>query len=77
MSDWYTSTGSTLILHARYKLGDSFVYVSLEKAQSQIEADSSALDAAIEQLKSKADDCEKNMSELKVHLKNKFKVCGL
>lgn len=48
--------------------------ISLEKAQEQIEADGESLDSAIEELKSAADDCEKNMSELKVHLKSKFKV---
>ncbi|TIB80890.1 Prefoldin, subunit 4 [Wallemia mellicola] len=56
-----------------YKLGDAFVSISLEKAQEQIEADVESLDSAIEELKSAADDCEKNMSELKVHLKSKFK----
>ncbi|TIC44371.1 Prefoldin, subunit 4 [Wallemia mellicola] len=56
-----------------YKLGDAFVSISLEKAQEQIEADGESLDSAIEELKSAADDCEKNMSELKVHLKSKFK----
>ncbi|TIB32498.1 hypothetical protein E3P77_01159, partial [Wallemia ichthyophaga] len=56
-----------------YKLGDSFVYISLEKAQSQIEADCNALDAIIDGLKSRAEDCERSMSELKVHLKSKFK----
>lgn len=48
--------------------------ISLEKAQEQIEADGESLDSAIEELKGAADDCEKNMSELKVHLKSKFKV---
>lgn len=46
----------------------------LERAQQQVESDMNTLDDSIQVLKGKAEEYERIMSELKVHLKNKFKV---
>jgi prefoldin subunit 4 len=52
----------------QYKLGEAFFTLSLPAAKKQLRADIKRYDADIGELKSKAEECEGGMKELKVQL---------
>lgn len=51
-----------------YKLGETFFYLSLPSARKQLKADMRRYESEIDVLRAKAEDCESQMKELKVHL---------
>lgn len=53
-------------------MGDAFVHISLSAAQKQLEHDQESLDKEIADLRSRIDECETTMKELKVQLYGKF-----
>jgi prefoldin subunit 4 len=56
----------------RYKIGDAFVHMPLEKALERISADSEKVQADIDDLKSQMDVVHGQMEELKKALYGKF-----
>ncbi|CAM0141016.1 hypothetical protein VKS41_007731 [Umbelopsis sp. WA50703] len=56
----------------RYKIGDAFVHMPLEKALERITTDSEKVSADLEDLKSQMDNVQDQMAELKKALYGKF-----
>lgn len=56
----------------RYKLADSFVSITQQRALEYISKDTERLDLEIDQLKATVDQCEEEMKKLKVVLYGKF-----
>ncbi|KAI8583766.1 hypothetical protein K450DRAFT_219900 [Umbelopsis ramanniana AG] len=56
----------------RYKIGDAFVHMPLDKALERITSDSEKVQADIDDLKSQMDDVHGQMEELKKALYSKF-----
>lgn len=51
-----------------YKIGETFFHLTLSKAQSRLEKDSSSIDAKLEGLEKKKVECENGMGDLKIKL---------
>jgi prefoldin subunit 4 len=60
------------LLLASYKIGEAFMHIPHARAIKRLEKDQSALDTQMESLSSRAEDCEKEMAELKKVLYAKF-----
>lgn len=56
----------------RYKIGDAFVHMPLDKALERITSDSEKVSADVEELKSQMDNVQDQMTELKKALYGKF-----
>ncbi|KAJ2958536.1 hypothetical protein NQZ79_g5893 [Umbelopsis isabellina] len=56
----------------RYKIGDAFVHMPLEKALERITSDSEKVSADLQELKSQMDNVQDQMTELKKALYGKF-----
>lgn len=56
----------------QYKIGDSFVFVSVSRAIEMIEKENEALDSKIESLSEKISDIDSELALLKAHLYGKF-----
>jgi prefoldin subunit 4 len=56
----------------RYKIGDAFVHMPLDKALERITGDSEKVQADLDDLKSQMDDVHGQMEELKKALYSKF-----
>jgi prefoldin subunit 4 len=56
----------------RYKIGDAFVHMPLDKALERISTDSEKVQADLDDLKSQMDGVQDQMTELKKHLYGKF-----
>ncbi|KAG2178893.1 hypothetical protein INT43_001740 [Umbelopsis isabellina] len=56
----------------RYKIGDAFVHMPLDKALERITSDSEKVSADLEELKSQMDNVQDQMAELKKALYGKF-----
>jgi prefoldin subunit 4 len=59
-------------LPLRYRVGDAFLHVALDKAQDLLTQDQETLDAERQKVRDSAEDCEKTMKELKIALYAKF-----
>ncbi len=57
-----------------YKLGEAFFYLPLKDARRQLKGDIRRYDAEIEGLRTRAEECEKGMKELKVLLYVKLAI---
>lgn len=55
-----------------FKVGDAFVYVTLERATEMLEAEQKRLDAETDEAEAKVRTCEETMKKLKVDLYAKF-----
>ncbi|KAI0829853.1 Prefoldin subunit 4 [Trametes gibbosa] len=55
-----------------YRIGEAFVHMSHPRAVKRLEKDLAALNAELEKRSSSAEECEKQMKELKVILYAKF-----
>ncbi|ODN80815.1 hypothetical protein L202_02965 [Cryptococcus amylolentus CBS 6039] len=55
-----------------YKIGESFFHLPLRDARRQLKKDMKRYETDIEGLEARAEECEKGMKELKVHLYAKF-----
>lgn len=56
----------------QYKMGDSFVFVSVSRAVEMIEKENEVLDGKIENLSEKISDIDSELASLKAHLYGKF-----
>lgn len=56
----------------RYRVGDVFVHLPLEKAQERLQKDQERVDGELSKLQDVVDDCEKKMKDLKIVLYGKF-----
>lgn len=56
----------------RYKVGEAFLHMPLPRALKRLEKDQSSIDTQVSVLANSAEDCEKQMKELKVALYAKF-----
>ena len=56
----------------QYKLGDVFVFITVEKALQRIESDNSTLSNKMESLESEIDSIDSQLNELKASLYSKF-----
>lgn len=61
-----------LIYWLRYKIGEAFLHMPHPKALKHLEKDQGELDKRLGALTASAEDCEKQMKELKVTLYAKF-----
>ncbi|KAJ7282905.1 Prefoldin subunit 4 [Mycena rebaudengoi] len=55
-----------------YKVGEAFLHMPLPRALKRLEKDQSSIDTQVSVLANSAEDCEKQMKELKVALYAKF-----
>ncbi|KAG7098463.1 hypothetical protein E1B28_000409 [Marasmius oreades] len=55
-----------------YKIGEAFLHMSHTKALGRLEQDQSEIDSRVSSLSDQADECEKEMKQLKVTLYAKF-----
>ncbi|KAF9264172.1 Prefoldin, subunit 4 [Marasmius fiardii PR-910] len=55
-----------------YKIGEAFLHMSQPKALKHLEQDQSDIDSRLSSLSDQADECEKEMKQLKVTLYAKF-----
>jgi prefoldin subunit 4 len=55
-----------------YRIGEAFLHLSHVKALKRLESDQENIDSQVAILSSAADDCEKEMKQLKVQLYAKF-----
>lgn len=55
-----------------YKIGESFVHLSHAKAMKRLQSDQEEIDSQVSNLSSAADECDRDMKELKVQLYAKF-----
>ena len=56
----------------RYRVGEAFVHLPLEKAQERLTVDQERVQAELSGLQHAADDCRSVMQDLKLHLYSKF-----
>lgn len=56
----------------QYKIGDSFVFVSVTQAVEKIEAENEVLDAKVEELSEQISKIDSQLALLKAHLYGKF-----
>jgi prefoldin subunit 4 len=56
----------------RYRIGEAFVHLPLEKAQVRLAADQERVQAELSRLQDALDACKSAMQDLKVHLYSKF-----
>ncbi|ELU42516.1 prefoldin subunit domain-containing protein [Rhizoctonia solani AG-1 IA] len=56
----------------RYKIGEALFHISLERAQALIQKDQESIEAEINGLQGKIDQCQQEMKDLKVTLYAKF-----
>ncbi|CAE6420770.1 unnamed protein product [Rhizoctonia solani] len=62
----------TQLIQFRYKIGDAFFHISLERAQTLLQKDQESIDTEINALQGKIDQCQQEMKDLKVALYAKF-----
>jgi len=55
-----------------YRVGEAFIHIPLAEAQDMLVQDQKALEAEIDRVQEKADECGQTMKELKVDLYAKF-----
>ncbi|CAE6430491.1 unnamed protein product [Rhizoctonia solani] len=55
-----------------YKIGEAFFHISLKRAQALLQKDQELIDAEINGMQSKIDQCQQEMKDLKVALYAKF-----
>lgn len=56
----------------RYRIGETFVHLPLPRALKRLERDNNVLSEEVSKLGDQAEQCEKDMKELKVTLYSKF-----
>ncbi|CAE6490940.1 unnamed protein product [Rhizoctonia solani] len=56
----------------KYKIGEALFHISLERAQALIQKDQESIEAEINGLQGKIDQCQQEMKDLKVTLYAKF-----
>ncbi|CAE6431106.1 unnamed protein product [Rhizoctonia solani] len=56
----------------KYKIGEAFFHISLERAQALIQKDQESIETEINGLQGKIDQCQQEMKDLKVALYAKF-----
>jgi hypothetical protein len=56
----------------RYRVGEAFVHLPLEKAQERLASDQERVQAELSRLQHAADECQTVMQDLKLHLYSKF-----
>ena len=56
----------------RYRIGEAFVHLPLEKAQERLASDQEKVQTELSGLQQAADDCKSVMQDLKLHLYSKF-----
>jgi len=62
------------VIHSgnRYRVGEAFVHLPLEKAQERLASDQERVQAELTRLQDAADECKTVMQDLKLHLYSKF-----
>ncbi|KAG8821001.1 hypothetical protein FRC17_009948 [Serendipita sp. 399] len=55
-----------------YRVGESFVHISLEQAQERLASDKEAAEIEVARLQDEVDGCQSSMKELKLQLYSKF-----
>lgn len=61
-----------LIYHPRYKIGDSFVHLPLDEAQSMLSASSEDIDAEVSRLEESLGELREELTQLKAALYARF-----
>jgi len=56
----------------RYKIGESFLHLPQPRAMKRLEKDQAAISAQLSELSATAEQCEKDMKELKITLYARF-----
>jgi prefoldin subunit 4 len=70
--DLFSSTSFFFIVVLRYKVGETFLHLPHTQAVKRLEKDQAVIDSKVSSLASSAEECEKNLKELKVALYAKF-----
>ena len=56
----------------RYRIGEAFVHLPLDKAQERLASDQERVQTELSGLQHAADECKSVMQDLKLHLYSKF-----
>lgn len=63
---------TNVLLHNRYKIGDSFFHVTVSQAQEMLEGSTTKIDEEVSQLEEKLSTAREEMTQLKVELYARF-----